>query len=130
MAVRRSLQDYQSAGFGGLCFATDLNFMNLPMTYEQRIWALEGMFWCIVAKVEDDPKFKDDNDLGLLIGGTRILLDQVGNDYMSKYENHETHSTDENKYRILQCQTFGKITQLQGKTKMIERVQQEQEVFA
>lgn len=128
MAVRRSLVDYQAAGFGGLSFATNLNFMNLPMDYEQRLWALEGLYWCAVAKIEDDPKFKDDDRIGMLVAGTRLLLDQAGKDYQSRFESHETFDETENNYRTLLCQVFGKITELQGKTKMIERVQQEQDV--
>ena len=129
MAVRRSLSDYQSAGFGGLSFATNLNFMNLPMSYEQRLWCLEGLYACAVAKIEDDPKYKDDKEIGLLIGGTRLLLDQAGNDYLPQYEGH-TFGPPENRFRTLLCQIFEKITQLQGKTKMIEREVVTQDVFA
>jgi hypothetical protein len=129
MATRRSLVDYQAAGFGGLSFATNLNFMNLPMDYEQRLWALEGLYYCAIAKIEDDPKFKDDKEIGMIVGATRILLDQAGRDYQSKFESHETFDKSENDYRTLLCQIFGEITHLQGKTRMIERVQQEQEVI-
>jgi len=122
----RSLTDYQAAGFGGLSFATDLNFMNLPMSYEQRLWCLEGLFWCAVAKVEDDQKWKDDSELSMLVSGTRLLLDQAGDDYQARYENHETFDKAENDYRSLLCQIFGKITHIQGKTKMIEREQVQQ----
>ena len=73
MAIRRGMADYQQAGFGGLSFMTDLNFMNLPLSYEQRLWALNGLYCCAVAKIEDDPKFKEDIDIGLLIGGIRLL---------------------------------------------------------
>jgi hypothetical protein len=122
MATRRSLTDYQQAGFGGLSFATDLNFMNLPLPYEQRLWALEGLFACALAKIEDDIKYKEDKDVGLLVGGIRILLDQAGEDYRSRYENHETFDNMENKYRTLLTQVFSKILELQGKTKMIEKL--------
>lgn len=121
MAVRRSLTDYQQAGFGGLSFATDLNFMNLPLSYEQRLWALGGLYACALAKIEDDMTFKEDADVGLLIGGIRLMLDQAGKDYKSRYETHTTFDDSENNYRTLLSQIFEKITQLQGKTKMIEK---------
>ena len=122
MATRRSITDYQQAGFGGLSFATNLNFMNLPLSYEQRLWALEGLFACALAKIEDDVKYKDDKDMGLLVGGIRILLDQAGDDYRSRYENHESFDNMENNYRRLLTQTFSSILELQGKTKMIEKL--------
>ncbi|MBE3136066.1 MAG: hypothetical protein IMZ43_01515 [Thermoplasmata archaeon] len=121
MATRRSLTDYQQAGFGGLSFATNLNFMNLPLSYEQRLWALEGLFACALAKIEDDTKYKDDREIGLLVGGIRIMLDQAGKDYVSRYESHQSFDKAENDYRALLSQTFSKILELQGKTKMIER---------
>ena len=121
MATRRSLTDYQQAGFGGLSFATNLNFMNLPLSYEQRLWALEGLFACALAKIEDDTKYKDDKEIGLLIGGIRLLLDQAGKDYKSRYESHTSFDEIENNYRALLSQTFSKILELQGKTKMIEK---------
>ena len=127
MATRRSITDYQQAGFGGLSFATNLNFMNLPLSYEQRLWALEGLFACALAKIEDDVKYKDDKDIGLLVGGIRILLDQAGDDYRSRYENHESFDNMENNYRRLLTQTFSSILELQGKTKMIERLVMTQE---
>lgn len=113
--------DYQQIGFGGLAFATNLNFTNLPMTYEQRLWALEGLYAYSLAKIEDDTKYKEDRDIGMLVGAIRILLSQAGKDYQARFEDHTTMDDDENKYRTLLCQIFEKITQLQGKTKMIER---------
>ena len=119
--------DYQNIGFGGLCFATDLNFMNIPMSYEQRLWALEGMYYCILGKIEEDEKYKNDSNLDMLIAGTRLLLNQAGKDYRSDFESHLTFGQDENDYRTLLCQIFGKLTQIQGKTKMIERERMVQE---
>lgn len=127
MATRRSLTDYQQAGFGGLSFATNLNFMNLPLSYEQRLWALEGLFACALAKIEDDPKYKDDREIGLLVGGIRLLLNQAGKDYKSRYETHASFDEIENNYRTLLSQTFSKILELQGKTKMIEKTFMTQE---
>ena len=118
----RSMKDYESVGFGGLSFLTNMNFCNTPMSYEQRLWALEGLYAFALAKIEEDPHYKDDEGLGLLIGGTRLLLDQAGEDYKSIFESHATFGELENKYRALLCIIFQRITQLQGKTKMIERV--------
>ena len=126
MAVRRGLDNYQAAGFGGLSFATNLNFMNLPMSYEQRLWALEGLYACAIAKNEEDKKYSENVEVSDLIQECRKLLDQAGTDYSSKYETHATYSTEENNYRKLISLIFEKITQLQGKTKMIERVREEQ----
>jgi hypothetical protein len=121
MTARRSITDYQQAGFGGLSFATNLNFMNLPMTYEQRLWTLEGLYACALAKVENDDKYKTDADVEKLTKCLRGLLDQATKDYQSKFEDHKTNDDSENKYRRLLTMTFEKITELQGKTKMIER---------
>lgn len=121
MALRRGLSDYQQVGFGGLSFATDLNFMNLPMSYEQRLWALNGLYCCALAKIEDDPKYKEDSDIGLLIAGIRLLLNQAGEDYHGWYETPDMGDDNRNKYRTLLSQIFEKITQLQGKTKMIDQ---------
>lgn len=126
MAARRGLGDYQSAGFGGLSFATDMNFMNLPMRYEQRLWALEGLYACALAKIEGDANYCQDKEIGLLIGATRLLLDQAGADYKSHFESTTTFGELENNYRRLLSQIFEKITEIQGKTKMIERVVEEQ----
>ena len=126
MVTRRALTDYQSVGFGGLSFGTNMNFANLPMSYEQRLWALEALYSFAVAKIEDDKKFKEDKDVGMLIAGTRLLLDQAGKDYKSQFESHDSLPDLENNYRRLLCLIFEKLTQIQGKTKMIEHVQAEQ----
>ena len=126
MATRRGLADYQSLGFGGLSFITNNNFANLPMSYEQRLWALEALYAFAVAKVENDPAYKADPNVGMLIGATRLMLDQAGKDYRAEYEGH-TFGTLENNFRSLLCQIFEKITQLQGNTKMIERVTMQME---
>jgi hypothetical protein len=107
-------------GFAALCISSNFNFMNLPMSYEQRLWLLEGEYYCVLAKIEEDDKYKDDSYINLLGAGTRLLLDQAGVDYKAKYESHSTMDDNENKYRTLLCQIFGKLTELQGKTKMIE----------
>jgi hypothetical protein len=118
---RGMTSEYQQIGFGGLSFATNLNFANLEMSYEQRLWALEGLYAFALAKIEDDEKYKNDTDIGTLVGGIRIMLNQAGEHYLSRFEDHSTMDADENIYRTLLCQIFEKITQLQGKTKMIER---------
>jgi hypothetical protein len=121
MPPRRGLSDYQQVGFGGLVFASNLNFMNLPMSYEQRLWLLEGEYYCITAFVEKSEEYSSDGKITALLQKTRDMLDQSGKDYRSEYENHNSMSGNENGYRTLICQVFGKLTDLQGKTKMIER---------
>lgn len=131
MPPRKGLNvEYQQVGLGGLCFVSTLNFMNVEMSYEQRLWMLESEYYCILAKIEDDKKWKDDPEICKLVKETRTKLNQAGEDYLSSYEDHKSHSDDENKYRQLLCQIFGKITQLLGKTKMIEKERVEQDVFA
>ena len=121
MAARRGIGDYQAVGFGGLSFLTNMNLMNSPMSLEQRLWALDGNFWSIVAKIENDAKFKKDEEIGTMIGATRILLKKGFEDYKHGFETHTMGEKLENNYRILLSEIFGKITELQGKTKMIER---------
>ena len=121
MAARRGIGDYQAVGFGGLSFLTNMNLMNSPMSLEQRLWALDGNFWSIVAKIENDAKFRKDEEIGTMIGATRILLKKGFEDYKHGFETHTMGEKLENNYRILLSEIFGKITELQGKTKMIER---------
>ena len=121
MAARRGIGDYQAVGFGGLAFLTNMNLMNSPMSLEQRLWALDGNFWSIVAKIENDTKFKKDEEIGTMIGATRILLKKGFEDYKHGFETHTMGEKLENNYRILLSEIFGKITELQGKTRMIER---------
>lgn len=90
---------------------------------------LESEYYCILAKIEDNESVASDTDIKRIINETRALLDQAGRDYLSTFEDHKTHSEDENNFRKLLCQTFGKIVQLLGKTKMIEKEKVIQEVF-
>ena len=120
MPPRRFLTGGELKGFAAVCIASNFNFMNLPMSYEQRLWLLEGELYCILAKIEEDDKYKDDPDINMIIAGTRLLLDQAGRDYKSHFESHSTFDKTENDYRTLLCQIFGKCTELQGKTHMIE----------
>ena len=119
MAARRGIGDYQAVGFGGLAFLTNMNLMNSPMSLEQRLWALDGNFWSIVAKIENDAKFKKDEEIGTMIGATRILIKKGFEDYRHGFETHTLAEKMENNYRILLSEIFGKITELQGKTRMI-----------
>lgn len=121
MVTRRSLDNYQQAGFGGLSFVTDLQWTTVPMSYEQRLWSLEGSYAFALAKIENDDKYKDDKDVGLLVAGIAIMLKQAGETYLSEFETHTSFSPLENNYRTLLCQIFEKITQLQGKIKLIEK---------
>ena len=120
-ATRRGIGDYQAVGFGGLSFLTNMNLMNSPMSLEQRLWALDGNFWSIVAKVENDAKYKEDKEIGNIVSGIRILLKKGFEDYRHAFETHGLPEKMENNYRLLLSEIFGKITELQGRTKMIER---------
>ena len=121
MATRRISTDYQAAGFGGLSFVTNNNFANLQMSYEQRLWSLESNYCFFLAKNEESKEYKNDERVKSLMKELRKLLDQAGEDYRADYENHASFSDGENKYRLLLCQCFERITQLQGLTKMIEK---------
>lgn len=129
MAARRSMQDYQSVGFGGLAFLTHINLANTPMTYEQRWWSLDAEFWFTLAKIEEDPKYKEDPKIVMLISATRLLLEQACDDYQSHFEDHSTFGELENEYKKLLSQIMGKLTEIQGKTKIIEKVTMEQEMI-
>lgn len=126
---KRGMGDYQQVGFGGLAFLTHIALANTPMTYEQRWWSLDAEFWFTLAKIEEDPKYKDDKEIGVLVSGLRLMLDQANDDYKSNFESHTSFSDLENNYKKLLSQIMGRITQIQGKTKMIERVQLEQDVM-
>lgn len=127
---KRGMGDYQQVGFGGLAFLTHIHLANTPMSYEQRWWSLDAEFWFTLAKIEEDPKYKDDEKIGLLIAGLRLMLDQACDDYRSTFESHATYDELENRYKKLLSQIMGRVTQIQGKTKMIEKVQMEQDVMA
>ena len=121
MATRRISADYQAAGFGGLSFVTNNNFANLPMSYEQRLTALECLYCFFLAKNEESKEYRNNEEIKTLVNELRERLDQAGRDYRSEFENHDTFSEAENNYRLLLCQCFERITRLQGLTKMIEK---------
>jgi hypothetical protein len=98
------------------------------MTYEQRWWSLDSEFWFTLAKIEEDEKYKDDPKIGMLISGTRALLEQACDDYQSHFEDHATFGALENEYKKLLSQIMGKLTEIQGRTKIIERVMVDQEM--
>jgi hypothetical protein len=129
MTGRRIIADYQTVGFGGLAFITHINLANAPMSYEQRWWSLDAEYWFTLAKIEVDEKYKNDPGVGLLVGGIRVLLDQANEDYKSQFEDHQSFTDLENRYKKLLSQILGKITELQGRTHMIENAKVEQEVF-
>jgi hypothetical protein len=131
MPPRRGINaDYQQVGFGGLSFATNLNFANMSMSYEQRLWVLRGLYAFAVAKNENDESYKDNKELTMLSSAIRILLTKAGEDYQSRFESHETTSKQENAYCELLFQIFEKITQMQSISKMIEKEHLTQEIFA
>ena len=129
MVARKSMQDYQSVGFGGLAFLTHINLANTPMQYEQRWWSLDAQYHFTLAKIEEDQKYKEDPEIVKLVHEIRGLLDRANTDYKSQFEGHETNNDDENNFKLLLSIIMGKLTQLQGKTKMIEKVTMEQEAI-
>jgi hypothetical protein len=129
MTGRRIISDYQTVGFGGLAFITHINLANTPMSYEQRWWSLDAEYWFTLAKIELDEKYKCDPGICLLVGGIRLLLDQANEDYKSQFEDHQSFCDLENRYKKLLSQILGKITELQGRTRLIENQKLEQEVF-
>ena len=130
MAARRTMSDYQQAGSGGIIFMGFLQAITLPLSYEQRRMSYRGIYSLIVAKVYEDKKLIEIEGVTDLIHQVKGLLDQAGEDYDPKYESHSTFSKDENKYVELLAQIFDKLSEIVTKTKLIEKITQEQEIFA
>jgi hypothetical protein len=120
MTVRRGATDYQQAGPGGIIWLALLNALTLPQTYEQRRIMYRGVYSAIVAKLEVDVAMKNDKDIGTLIGGTKLLLDQAGRDYLSSFED-KTFGDLENKYCELLAQILDDLWELAIKGKLIEK---------
>jgi len=122
MTVRRGMADYRQAGAGGIIFMGLLNALTFPMPYEQRKILYRGLYSAIVAKVEVDKKQKDDPVLSLLIAGVKILIDQMGRDYKSQFEDHSTFSGLENNYSELQAQVLDHLWEIVVKANLIEQI--------
>jgi len=113
--------DFRQSGFGGLAYGTNNSILNIPMSYEQRWISLRGLYSCCLAKLAEDKKYKDDPDLIKLFSDTRSMLDQANKDYSPVFESHETISNLENNYKELLAQIFDSLTEIQARTKMIEK---------
>jgi hypothetical protein len=122
MVIRRGMADYQQAGAGGIIFMALLQALTIEMSYEQRRIMYRGTYSAIVAKLEVDSKLKDDKEIGILIGGTKLLLDQAGLDYKSDFESHKTYGKLENAYNELLAQVLDKLWALAIQGKLIEKV--------
>lgn len=88
------------------------------------------MYSNIVAKIYEDEKLLKIEKVPELIQLAKDLLDQAGRDYRSEYESHSTTSDEENKYVELLALIYENLAGITAKTKLIEKVQQEQEIFA
>lgn len=134
MAIRRGMADYQQAGAGGIIFVGLLQSITLPMTYEQRRITYRGIYSAIVAKMQLDDKLDgstpipalNGKTMDMVIGGTKLLLDQAGVDYKPSFEG-KTFGDLENAYCELLAQILDNLWVLAIQGKMIEKVMMTQE---
>ena len=99
-----------------------LQALTFPMSYEQRKILYRGLYSAIVAKVEVDKKAKEDQHIGMLIAGVKLLIDQAGTDYKSAFESKANYGTLENNYCELQAQILDKHWEISVKANLIETV--------
>ena len=130
MTRSSSLKDYRAAGFGGLSFLGDMNFATMPMSYIQKRTLLNALFSFALAKNEEDPKYAENDKVLELVQEIRNSLAKAQTNYLPVYETHAGDVVSENNYDELLNATFELITQLQGKTHMIEKVIMEMEPVA
>jgi hypothetical protein len=128
MTVRRGMADYRQAGAGGILFMGLLQAQGQEMTYEQRRILYRAMYSTVVAKVEADDKAKKDERICMLIGATKLLLDQAGLDYKAIYEG-KSYDDAENKYAELLAQILDNLWEIAIKARLIESVQLEQDAI-
>jgi hypothetical protein len=128
MTTRRGGLSQYPPGSGGILFISIIQALTMPMTYEQRKILYRGMYSVYLGKLEVDPKLKDDKEISMLIGATKLLLDQQGTTYNAKFEAHESYSALENNYAELQAQILDKHMEIINKTKLIEAVVVTQEM--
>ena len=133
MAIRRGMADYRQAGAGGILFMGLLQAQGQEMTYEQRRILYRSMYSNEVAKVEMDETIKKNTELfdriSILIGSTKLLLDQARTDYRAAYEGHQTCDDAENDYSELLAQILDNLWEVAIKAKLIESVQIEMEAI-
>ena len=134
MTIRRGMADYRQAGAGGILFMGLLQAQGQEMTYEQRRILYRAMYSNEVAKVEieeDSLKKKPENynRISILIGATKLLLDQAGTDYLSSYEGHQTYDKAENNYAELLAQILDNLWEIAIKARLIESITVEQDTI-
>jgi hypothetical protein len=133
MTLRKGMADYRQAGAGGILFMGLLQAQGQEMTYEQRRILYRSMYSNEVAKIEMDETIKKNTELfnriSMLIGSTKLLLDQAGRDYLSRYEGHNTHDNAENEYAELLAQILDNLWEVAIKAKMIESVHVEMDAI-
>jgi hypothetical protein len=126
MAIRRGMADYRQAGAGGILFMGLLQAQGQEMTYEQRRILYRSMYSNEVAKIEMDETLRKSPEtyerLSMLIGATKLMLDQAGKDYLASYEGHNTYDGAENAYAELLAQILDNLWEIAIKAKLIESV--------
>jgi hypothetical protein len=121
------MRDYRQAGAGGIIFMGLLQALTFPISFEQRKILYRGLYSAIVAKIEYDKKINvDRTGIGMLIGGTKLLIDQAGKDYKAHFENKETYGDLENNYAELQGQILDKFWEIAVKAELIETITTDQ----
>jgi len=128
MAVRRGMADYRQAGAGGIIFMGLLQAQGEEMSYEQRKILYRSLYSAMLAKVELTELGKHLDRVDMLIGATKILLDQAGTNYLSIFENHASFSTAENNYSELLAQILDSLWEIAMKGKLIENIVVDQEM--
>ena len=126
MAIRRGTSDYLQAGAGGSIWLALSQSMTLPMSYEQRRITYRCLYSAIVSKLEMDENLKEDKEIGIIVGATKILLDQAGKDYRASFEG-KSFDDLENKYCELLAQIYDHLWVLVMKGKLIEKIKLEWE---
>lgn len=126
MTIRRGMADYRQAGAGGILFMGLLQAQGQEMTYEQRRILYRSMYSNEVSKIEMDESIKKNQEIysrvSIVLSSTKLLLDQAGRDYMSRYEGHNTHDSAENDYAELLAQILDNLWEVAIKGKLIESV--------
>lgn len=122
------MADYRQAGAGGILFMGLLQAQGQEMTHEMRRILYRSMYSNIVAKIDNDPKFRKDEELKEIISKTSELLIKAGEDYDPTFELLETYSQTENNFAELLAQILDHIWVLAIKAKLIESITVEQEV--
>jgi hypothetical protein len=128
MTTRRGSLSQYPPGAGGILFIATIQALTMPMTYEQRKILYRGMYSVYMGKLETDTNIKNTDDLSVIIAGTKLLLDQQGDDYKSQFEDHGSFTKLENAYSELQAQIFDNHQRIIQKAKLMDTVVVTQEM--